>query len=289
MGDETLKTTDTRGQARALRGLAATLALFAISSAAIAQALPALPEGIKSQGKVRVGVRCDQPPYGYQDQKGQFAGVEVDMAKQIATYAFGSPDKAELTCVTAENRIPQLTGKRVDLLIATLGVSPERARVVAFSKPYRWGASDVLVAKDSPFKKLDELSTKTIVVLKGSVQAKWFEEKMPKATTLRLNTAADALQALKQGRGDAYAHDAATLVIIGSKDPTLRLLGDHYQVSDAAMAVRPGEDAWLAYVNASIERMRSEGLFMRWVEKWVPADVRRYYVMVFQEPRPGDR
>ncbi len=284
-----MKKIDMHFRRHALAGAAAILALSAVCSAAIAQGLPALPDAIKSQGKLRVGVRCDQPPYGYQDQNGQFAGVEVDMARQIATFAFGSPNDAELTCVTAENRIPQLTGKRVDLLIATLGVTPERARVVAFSKPYRWGASDVLIAKDAPFKKLDELSTKTIVVLKGSVQAKWFEDRMPKATTLRLNTAADSLQALKQGRADAYAHDAATLVIIGSKDPTLRLLGDHYQISDAAMAVRLGEDAWLAYVDASIARMRSEGMFLRWVEKWVPADVRRYYIMVFQEPRPGDR
>ena len=112
---------------------------------------------------------------------------------------------------------------------------------------------------------------------------------MKDATLLRLNTAADSLQALKQGRGEAYAHDAATLVIIASKDPTLRLLGDHYQLSDAAMAVRPGEDAWLAYVDAAIARMRSEGLFLRWVEKWVPADVRSYYVMVFKEPRPSER
>ncbi|HYC36059.1 MAG TPA: transporter substrate-binding domain-containing protein [Usitatibacter sp.] len=274
---------------RALAGITAAFALLSLSPAASAQAMPALPDAIKSQGKVRVGVRCDQPPYGFQDEKGQFAGVEVDMAKQIATYAFGSPDKAELTCVTAANRIPQLTSKRVDLLIATLGISPERARVVAFSKPYRWGASDVLVAKDSPYKKLDDLSGKTIIALTGSVQAKWFEEKMKSATLLRLNTAADSLQALKQGRGEAYAHDAATLVIIASKDPTLRLLGDHYQLSDAAMAVRPGEDAWLAYVDAAIVRMRSEGLFLRWVEKWVPADVRSYYVMVFKEPRPAER
>ena len=277
---------DTR---RALAGITAAFALLSFSPVASAQARPALPEAIKSQGKVRVGVRCDQPPYGFQDEKGQFAGVEVDMAKQIATYAFGSPDKAELTCVTAANRIPQLTSKRVDLLIATLGVSPERARVVAFTKPYRWGASDVLVAKDSPYKKLGDLSGKTIIALTGSVQAKWFEEKMKDATLLRLNTAADSLQALKQGRGEAYAHDAATLVIIASKDPTLRLLGDHYQLSDAAMAVRPGEDAWLAYVDAAIARMRSEGLFLRWVEKWVPADVRSYYVMVFKEPRPSER
>jgi polar amino acid transport system substrate-binding protein len=273
----------------ALSRFVAPVALLAMCAAAVAQGLPALPDDIKAQGKLRVGVRCDQPPYGYQDQNGQFAGVEVDMARQIAAYAFGSPTEAELTCVTAENRIPQLNSKRVDLLIATLGVSPERARVVSFSKPYRWGASDVLVAKDAPFKKLEDLSTRTIVVLKGTVQAKWFEDHMPKATTLRLNTAADALQALKQGRADAYAHDAATLVIIGAKDPTLRLLGDHYQLSDAAMAVRKGEEAWLAYVDAAIVRMRSEGMFRRWVEKWVPADVRSYYIMVFEEPRPAER
>jgi polar amino acid transport system substrate-binding protein len=267
----------------------AILALLAIATTAAAQALPPLPESIKSQGKVRVGVRCDQPPYGYQDQNGQFAGVEVDMARQIAAFAFGSPDKAELTCVTAENRIPQLNSKRVDLLIATLGISPERARVVDFTKPYRWGASDLLVAKDSPYRKLDDLAGKTVVVLKGSVQAKWFEDHMPKTTTLRLNTAADALQALKQGRADGYAHDAATLVIIGSKDPALRLLGDHYQLSDAAMAVRKAEPDWLAYVDASITKMRSEGMFRRMVEKWVPADVRAYYIMVFEQPKPAER
>jgi polar amino acid transport system substrate-binding protein len=274
---------------RAAVRLAAVLAACSIGALAFAQALPALPDAIKSQGKLKVGVRCDQPPYGFQDQNGQFAGVEVDMARQIAAWAFGTPESVELTCVTAENRIPQLNSKRVDLLIATLGITPERARVVAFTKPYRWGASDVLVGKDAPFKKLAELSEKTIVVLKGSVQAKWFEDNMPKATTLRLNTAADALQALKQGRAEAYAHDAATLVIIGAKDPGLRLLGDHYQISDAAMAVRKGEDAWLAYVDAAIARMRGEGMFRRSIEKWVPADVRRYYFMVFEEPRPAER
>jgi polar amino acid transport system substrate-binding protein len=284
-----MKPAATVSRARLAAKLAAVIAAITFGAGANAQSMPPLPDAIKSPGKLKVGVRCDQPPYGYQDQNGQFAGVEVDMARQIAAWAFGSPESVELTCVTAENRIPQLTSKRVDLLIATLGVTPERARVVAFTKPYRWGASDVLVAKDAPFKKLADLDGKTVVVLKGSVQAKWFEDNMPKVTTLRLNTAADSLQALKQGRAEAYAHDAATLVIIGAKDPALRMLGDHYQVSDAAMAVRKGEDAWLAYVDAAIARMRSEGMFRRWIEKWVPADVRRYYYMVFEEPRPADR
>ena len=115
---------------------AVAAAAFTLSLAAQAQAqnLPPLPEEIKSAGVLKAGVRCDQPPYGYKDETGKFAGVEVDMATQIAAWAFGSPDKIEMTCVTAENRIPQLMSKKVDILIATLGVTAERARVIDFSR-----------------------------------------------------------------------------------------------------------------------------------------------------------
>lgn len=272
----------------AVSALAAT-ALAATLSGAQAQSLPPLPEAIKSAGLLKAGVRCDQPPYGYKDETGKFAGVETDMAIQIATWAFGSADKIELTCVTAENRIPQLNGKKVDLLIATLGVTPERARVVDFSKPYRWGGSDMLVAKDSPIKKLDDVAGKTVIMLKGSTQAKWFEDTMPKVESLRLNTASDALQSLKQGRGDAYTHDAATLIVIAAKDPSLRLVGESFAVSDAAVGVRKNEAAWLAYVDASLDRMKAEGLYAKWVEKWVPADIRPFYTDAFTKPKPTAR
>jgi polar amino acid transport system substrate-binding protein len=251
--------------------------------------LPALPNAIKSQGVLRAGVRCDQPPYGYQDQNGRFAGIEVEMARQIASWAFGAPEKTELTCVTAENRIPQLHGKKVDLLIATLGVTPERARVVDFSKPYRWGGSDILVPKDSPIRKLDDVAGHKIVMLKGTTQAKWFEEHMPNVETLRLNTASDALQALKQGRADGYTHDAATLIVVASKDPSLRLVGEPFAVSDAAVGVRKNEKPWLDYVNAALDRMQAEGLYVKWVETWVPEEIRAFYVDAFTKPRPNAR
>jgi polar amino acid transport system substrate-binding protein len=276
-----------------MRGLVSVLSLLGsvlVVSAATAQtAMPPVPDAIKSQGVLRAGVRCDQPPYGFQDQNGKFAGVEVDMAVQIAEWAFGSKSKVELTCVTAENRIPQLNGRKVDLLIATLGVTPERARAVDFSEPYRWGGSDVLVPKSSPIKKLDDVDGKTVIMLKGTTQAKWFEDKKPKVQTLRLNTASDALQALKQGRGDAYTHDAATLVVMAAKDPELRLVGELFAISDAAVGVRKNESAWLAYVNAALARMKKEGLYVGWVTKWVAPEIRGYYLDCFTKPRPPAR
>jgi polar amino acid transport system substrate-binding protein len=117
--------------------------------AAFAQELPPLPDAIKKQGVLRAGVKCDYPPDGFLDAQGKPQCVEVSLAKQIAAYAFGSPDKVELSCVTAANRIPALQGSKVDIIIATLGVSAERAKVVDFSDNYAWGGSDALVRKDS--------------------------------------------------------------------------------------------------------------------------------------------
>ena len=66
---------------------------------------PPLPAEIVSQGVLRVGVKCDYPPSGFLDADRNFAGIEVDMARYLATKAFGSPDKAALQCVTAKSPI----------------------------------------------------------------------------------------------------------------------------------------------------------------------------------------
>ena len=47
-----------------------------------------MPEAIKKQGLLRVGVKCDYPPDGYLDAQGKPQGVEVSLAKQIAALDF---------------------------------------------------------------------------------------------------------------------------------------------------------------------------------------------------------
>jgi polar amino acid transport system substrate-binding protein len=271
------------------RTLLAAAALVSLALPATAQPMPPVPEAIRTQNQLRAGVRCDQPPYGFRGPDGGFAGVEVEMARQMAAWAFGSPDRIEMTCVTAENRIPQLNARRVDLLIATLGVTPERARVIDFSNAYRWGGSDMLVRRDSPIRTLDDVRSRTVIMLRGTTQQAWFEANMPGLNSLRLNTASDALQALLQGRGEAYAHDEATLVVIAARDQNLRLVGEPFAVSDAAVGLRKNEPEWMAWIIAALDRMKRENLYNQWLERWVPAEIRAPYSRAFNEPRPNAR
>ena len=195
-------------------------------------------------------------------------------------------DGASLTAAREQWR----QGYRSWMAVAPLNWGPSAElrsqRVIAFTQPYRWGASDVLVRKDSGIEKIDDLKGKTLATLKGSVQAKWFEERMPEVKTLRLNSAADALQSFRQGRADAYTHDAATLVVVTGNDDSLRLVQEPFQISDAAIGLRKGEDEWQTYLSTAVERMHEERLFRPWIEQYVPEAIRGYYLSVFEQPKP---
>ena len=261
-----------------MRLLITPIAIWLAVSPLSAQDLPALPDAIKKQGALRAGIKCDYPPDGYLDAQGKSQGIEVSLAKQIAAYEFGSPDKVELVCVTAANRIPSLQGGKIDLIVATLGVSDERAQVIDFSNNYAWGGSDILVDKDSPIKSLKEFAGKNVIVMKGAWQIGWFEKNVPTAQLLKLDSISDGLQALLQKRADGFAHDLDVLRPISRKNTQVKLIGEIYQLGYRAIGLRKGEAAWVAYVNAALQKAGKDGLIVQWIRQHVEPDLQQVVI-----------
>src|ERR1700738_1829278 len=112
--------------ALAVAGLAA-LTLGSVSAGA------ATPDEIKARGKLMVGVLTDYPPFGGTDSQQNPAGYDADVAALLAK-SLGV--KLELVPVTGPNRIPYLLTNKVDVLIATFGITAERSKQVLFSNPY---------------------------------------------------------------------------------------------------------------------------------------------------------
>ena len=117
----------TRRAAIAALGLGAALTAFAPFASAQSVA------DIKKKGEVTIGMLVDFPPYGTTDAKNQPDGYDADVAKLLAK-EWGV--KANIVPVTGPNRIPFLLTNKVDLLVASLAVTPERAKQVQFSQPY---------------------------------------------------------------------------------------------------------------------------------------------------------
>ena len=103
--------------------LAAGIAALALPLAA-GPAAAATPDEIKARGKLIVGVLTDYPPFGGTDAEQKPAGYDADVAALMAKKLGVS---LELVPVTGPNRIPYLLTNKVDLLIATFGITSGQA------------------------------------------------------------------------------------------------------------------------------------------------------------------
>jgi len=99
-------------------------------------------ERIQKNGVVRIGVHGESAPWGYIDASGNNVGYDVDVARLVAE-ELGV--KLDLVVNVSSARIPNLVTNKVDLQMAIMGMYPDRAKVVQYSKPYA-GLQNTLVA-----------------------------------------------------------------------------------------------------------------------------------------------
>ena len=254
------------------------------SSASAKLSVP-LPDELKSAGVLKVGVKCDYPPFGFVDSSGKTVGFDLDFARELATLAFGNPDALQTQCLTSADRIPYLTTHRVDLIVATLGYNEERARVIKFSRPYFSQTGRVLVLKNGGIKDVKDLGGKTVALVKGTPYGKWFSECLPSASSTQYENNSDALVALKQGRAQGFAMDDTFLVGLAQKDPSLTVIGALYS-SKFGIGIRLGDDAVAKWADAAVAQLQSQDYFWNEFKKWVP-DKKLQGLFSESMPRPG--
>jgi polar amino acid transport system substrate-binding protein len=258
--------------------LGATLGPHAIAqSKAAVQFKNPLPAALKDQKEFRVGVRCDYPSRGTLDASGRNVGLEPDMARKFAEYAFGDASKVAFTCVTAESRIPFLTSDRVDFLIATLGKTPERAKVIDFTEPYFASFGKMVTLADTPsFTTLDGAKGKTILAVSGTPYGE-FAQKCIKAGDVRLfKTVSDAVADLSNGRGFGFVHDSSAIDTIAAKNAKLKINGPDLDIGFAtSIGVRKGDDDLRKWINEALEHMQAEDWFAPVISKYLTTDLER--------------
>jgi polar amino acid transport system substrate-binding protein len=236
-----------------------------------------LPAALKSQGEFRVGVRCDYPSRGTLDAAGKNVGIEPDMAHKLAEYAFGDASKVAFTCVTAESRIPFLTSNRVDFLIATLGNTPARAKVIDFSEPYFASFGKMLTRADTPaFTRPEDGMGKVILAVTGTPYGE-FAQKCLKASDVRqFKTVSDAVADLANERGFGFIHDSSAINTIAAKNPKLKINGPDLDIGFAtSIGIRKGEDELRNWINEALGHMQAEDWFAGAVQKYLSTDLER--------------
>jgi len=250
-----------RRMAMALIG--AGLMAGAIASTAAAQTV----EDIKAAGTVKIGMLVDFPPFGIMNQNNQPDGYDADVAKLLAK-ELGV--EATIVPVTGPNRIPYLQSNQVDVLVASLGITEERAKNVDFSKPYAGISIGVFGAEDVAVSKPEDLSGKTIGVARASTQDTAVTEiAPPDATIQRFDDDASAVQALLSGQVELIGVSNVVAAQIEQAAPGR--FNQKLQLSQQVqgIAVRKGSTELLNFINQFIDKVKADGELNAIHEKWL--------------------
>lgn len=258
-------TTTTRRMAIATLGLGVALTLSA--PLASAQSLAEL----KKKGEITVGMLIDFPPYGTTDAKNQPDGYDADVAKLLAK-DWGV--KLNIVPVTGPNRIPFLLTNKVDVLVASLAISPERAKQVDFSIPYAAASVVLYGAKKAEVKAAADFKGKRLGVARASTQDVALTSMAPEGTEIRrFDDDASAMQALLAGQVDAIGCSTTVAAQIAKRAPA-NMYEQKMVLRQQIMGIvlRPGQPELKKAVDDFVVRNKANGELNKLYQKWLGTD-----------------
>jgi polar amino acid transport system substrate-binding protein len=193
---------------RALKIMAALTLILCVGLLSRGTARAQTVDEIISRGTINIGVLVDLPPYGLLNDKQEPDGYDIDVAKLLGKYM---GVKVNLVTLTSPNRIPFLVTNKVDIIVATFGITPERAKQVLFSIPYSAIENVVFAPKDRKITTLDDLKGLRVGVPRGTVQDVLLTTRFGNTVKMtRFDDDPSTYQALIAGQVDAIAETGMT-------------------------------------------------------------------------------
>ncbi|MDB5945019.1 MAG: amino acid transporter substrate-binding protein family [Ramlibacter sp.] len=259
-------------QRRTFAGAVAALGLGAVLTAAAPFAAAQTVDELKKKGELTVGLLVDFPPYGTTNASNQPDGYDADVARLMAK-DLGL--KLNLVPVTGPNRIPFLLTNKVDLLIASLAVTPERAKQVQFSQPYSAATIVLYGSKKVNIKGPADLKAVRVGVARASTQDTAVTAIAPQGTEIRrFDDDASAMQALISGQVDAIGCSTTVAAQIAKRVPA-STFEDKFVLKQQEMAVamRPGQPELLKTVNDFVAKNTANGELNKLYRKWLERDL----------------
>jgi polar amino acid transport system substrate-binding protein len=250
---------------------AAALSCTALLSAWAPSATAQTADEIKKKGELSVGLLVDFPPYGTVNAANQPDGYDADVARLLAK---DLGVKVKLVPVTGPNRIPYLLTNKVDMLVASLAITPARAKQVQFSKPYSAATIVLFGPKKTSIKAPADLKGVRVAVARASTQDVALTAIAPEGTEIRrFDDDASAMQALLSGQVDAIGCSTTVAAQIAMRVPDTYENKLVLKQQLMAVALRPDQDALLKTVNDLIARHVADGELNKLYNKWLGADL----------------
>lgn len=215
-----------------------------------------------------IGINDNNPPWKFTDESGQVMGFEVDLAEAIAE---SLEVDIELVDLPFTELFPAAVSGRIDLAMASITVTDERLKTVAFSQPYYDSDQSLIVKVDGDINGLEDLMGKVIGVESGTTGELWindYQEQYEIGEVMRDEGNFEAIMDdVASDRVDGYIADIPFALYYTKDRPELEVLeriptGEQYALMFSQTNPLRND------VNAVITQLKENGSMAEIYKKW---------------------
>lgn len=247
----------------ALTSLSTRFAALAIAACAC---LPAhagpVADRVKASGSLKV---CIWPNYygiTYRNPRSQqLVGIDIDLSAELAKDL-----KLKLAYVESSfaTLVADLAGDKCDVAMFSIGVTPEREKVMSFTRPYLH--SDIYAITTRSHRSVrawEDIDRPGIVVAvaAGTLMEPVMKASLKNAQLLLVRPPATREQELESGRADVFMTDYPYSRRLLDNADWAKLLSPPkpFNITSYAYAVKPGDEQWLRTLDEFVAKIKIDG------------------------------
>jgi lysine-arginine-ornithine-binding protein len=250
-------------------------------------ALTLIVGGADAAGRKKLTVATEgaYPPYNLVAADGTLQGFDVDFAKALC-------EKINADCEIIkqdwDGMIPGLMAKKYDLIVASMGILPEREEKIDFSIPYYQSPTAIVASKSSGIKAgadgfvdPETLAGKKVGVQRATAYESYAKKKWPKVEVVVYDSAESADLDMTAGRLDARFDDFIVLkngILKSDSAADYERVGKTWTEKDfgskgEGIGIRKGEAELKTAVDKAILDMRADGTYKKINDKYFDFDI----------------
>ncbi len=206
-------------------------------------------------------------PYEFQDptDPSRIIGFEVDIVNAIGRI-LGRP--TQFVQNQWDGLVPGLGAGNYDMIVSGLEITPDRSRVINFSRPYYLTFEQLTVrSNDGAIRSLEDCRGKSVGTLKGSLAQRMLESRAD-IRVLSYDGQINAYEDLSNGRLDAVLMDHIIALYNVPALRDLKMVGAPVGQLEYGIGMRKSDTALLADVNRALGEMIASGEMRRILDDW---------------------
>lgn len=221
-------------------------------------------------GKLIIGSSGLYKPFNFEDLDGNEDGFEVELGIALAEEMGLEPEPVFTQDFGA--LIEEVNADRIDVIMGSLTITPEREEAVDFSEPYYTSGPLFFVHYDTDdIETWEDLADKNVGVIADSIYEDEVLEHIPESQLSTYQSDTVALQDLSAGTDRiqmVLTDKFVGYVQIDENDLDIKAVGDFIFEEKIGAAVKKGNTQLLDEINSALDALIENGTYEEISDKW---------------------